>query len=96
MDAIWPSMLPTNSAAVSLSIPAASFAAAAASLSSFVASVGPAGDWSRAADVAILRPGLAAPGLVALLLGGAAWIAPALRGQDALDQVTVDQSVLKE
>ena len=58
---------------------AAALAAAAASLSSFVASVGPAGDWSSAADVAILKPGLAAPGLVLLLLGAAA-CAAASRG----------------
>ena len=51
---------------------AAALAAAAASRSAFAASVGPAGDWASAADVAILRPGLAAPGLVASLLGGAA------------------------
>lgn len=63
---------------------AAALAAAAASLSSFAASVGPAGDWSSASDVAILRPGLATPGLVALLLGAAACAASS-RGDLAAD-----------
>ena len=79
---------------------AAALAAAAASLSSFVASVGPAGDWSRraAADVAILRPGLAAPGLVALLLGAAACAAAArgdLAAAAAADVVESSISLLE-